>query len=161
MTGIPLLLQSCRQTYTYVSYDHHTWYFREWISWSPTNSFGRLYMGSKWYTSDFCTFVSDIETFIPSWHQGFYSVLKEHNFKCLQLKSVSLRHVDVCKIVCQSGVCQWVLRNGSYWTTYIPPELWLVTKLRLEITNHLLYKFDPVPSSFRICGPLKKHLADN
>jgi hypothetical protein len=52
------------------------------------------------------------------WYQGFYSVLKENNFKCLQTKSVSLRHVDVCKFACQSGVSQWVLRNGSYWMTY-------------------------------------------
>jgi len=75
-------------------------------------------MGSRWYTSDFHAFANDIETFIPSWHQRSYTMLKEKNFKCLQPKSVSLRHVEVCKIACQSGVSQWVLRNGSYWTTY-------------------------------------------
>jgi hypothetical protein len=36
-----------------------------------------------------------------------------------------------------------------------------VKKLRLQITNHLLYKFDLAPSSFHICGLLKKHLAGN
>jgi len=31
----------------------------------------------------------------------------------------------------------------------------------LEITNHLLYKFDLAPSSFHICEALKKPLAGN
>jgi len=54
------------------------------------------------------------------------------------------------------GLKKWTLLDDI-----LPPDLWLVTKLRLDVTNHLLYKFDLPPSSFLICGTLKKHLAGN
>jgi hypothetical protein len=136
-------------------------YFRERIPWSPTKRFGRLSVGSRWYTSDFYEFTSDIETFIQSWHQGFYSMLKEKNFKCLQPKSVSLRHLDVCKIACQSGVSQWVLRNGNYGTTYSHRSCdWLRSySWKLQITFFTNSTSRQVVSIF--VEPLKKHLAGN